>query len=454
MLGTATAGSVLRFAFLLLLSLVAVWGATVPLEEDLVVSLPSYGSPRTKQFAGLSAATPSGANSLFYYFVEADVGSNSSKTPLLIWLNGGPGASSLMGLFVENLGPQKISHDSKLLDNVNHITKKYHLMAVDNPVGSGFSKTSTGAYVKSEEEMRAQFVYALRGFYKKHPQYARNPLWITGESYAGKYVPNIAYEIAMTAKEMPLQGVIIGNGLYDQALQVTTVGSFAFGAGIIDENILREEQAREEQCVAAIRSGRPGAGQFCENATVRWLYEGPQAVAGDLFYYDFGMDDANELDVITASLGSYLDRADVKKALHVGSNATWQNKDETGPVATALIKDFSLSSRKFVEELLGFGKRVVMYNGVRDGSVCNHIGNLKALLSLTWPGAADFAVAKNTPWPSTSSVMGHIRVARGLTFATVMRTGHLVPTVVPESFATLLAMILPHTEEAHSTLVV
>merc|ERR1712008_181022 len=233
-----------------------------------------------------------------------------------------------------------------------------------------------------------------------------------------------------------------------------TVGSFAFGAGIIDENLLREEQARENQCVAAIRSGRHRAGDFCENATVRWLYEGPQAVAGELFYYDFGMDHADELDVITASLGAYLDRADVKKALHVGSNATWQNKDETGPVAKALVDDFTVPSTRFVEALLGLGKRVVMYNGVRDGSVCNHMGNLKALQDLSWPGAADFAVAKNKPWPSAYSVMGHIRVARGLTFATVMRTGHLVPTVVPDSFATLLTMVLNHTEETRSTLVV
>lgn len=448
-----TVGSLLRVAFVLLSRPLEVWGAS-GLEDDLVTSLPSYGPPKTKQYAGLSAATPSGANKLFYYFVEAEVGSDSTETPLLVWLNGGPGASSLMGLFVENLGPQKISRDSKLLDNVNHITKKYHLMAVDNPVGSGFSTTSTGAYAKNEEELRAQFVYALRGFYKKHPQYARNPLWITGESYGGKYVPNIAYEIATTAQEIPLQGVIIGNGLYDQATQVTTIGDFAFGAGIIDDNVLREEQVREGQCVAAIRSGRPRAGDFCENNTVRWLYTGPQAVAGELFYYDFGMSDANELDVITVSLGSYLDRADVKQALHVGSNATWQNKDETGPVAKALIEDFTLSSLKYVEALLGFGKRVVMYNGVRDGSVCNHIGNLKALKRLAWPGASDFAVAKSRPWPSTSSVMGHIRIARSLTFATVMRTGHLVPTVVPESFATLLAMVLNKTEDPRNTMVV
>lgn len=105
------------------------------------------------------------------------------------------------------MGPQQITENATLAENPHRLTKKYHLMAVDNPVGAGFAYTTTGGYVKTELEMRTQFVYALRGFYAKHPEYKNNPLWITGESYGGKYVPNIAYEIATNAKEMPLQGI-------------------------------------------------------------------------------------------------------------------------------------------------------------------------------------------------------------------------------------------------------
>lgn len=306
--------------------------------------------------------------------------------------------------------------------------------------------------MKSEEEMRQQFVFALHGFFLLHPEYKTNPLWVTGESYAGKYVPSIAYELAMNAPDIPFQGIIMGNGMYNYQLQVTSIGDFAFGAGVIDEKLLEQEQehVREQSCLDAIAGGSRKAGDFCENQTVRWLYTGPEAVAGELFYYDFGMTDAHELDAITDQLGTYLNSAEVKAALHAGS-ATWQNADEEGPAAEALAADFVLPSTPVVEKLLAMGRKVFMYNGVRDGSLCNHIGNLRSLLALQWEGSAEFAASPNRPWPSAQEVMGHVRGTRNLVFATVMRTGHLVPTVVPEAYAILLDMALSDAPSRNSS---
>ena len=75
---------------------------------------------------------------------------------------------------------------------------------IDNPVGSGYSYTSDESYVTSEEEMRTQFVYALRQFFAMHKEFSKNPLWVTGESYAARYVPNGSGD-AVNATEIPLQ---------------------------------------------------------------------------------------------------------------------------------------------------------------------------------------------------------------------------------------------------------
>jgi len=136
-----------------------------------------------------------------------------------------------------------------------------------------------------------------------------------------------------------------------------------------------------------------------------------------------------------------MNRPDVKKALHA-ENATWFCTDETGPVAEALSADFTLPSVHQVVALLDQGKQVTMYNGVRDGSVCNHIGNLKVILNMKWSGSKVFASAKSVPWPSPENVMGHWRSANNFHYATVLRTGHMVPSIVPESFAIMLEKAL------------
>ena len=89
---------------------------------DLVAALPTYGPLKTKQYAGFADATPDGKNRLFYWFCESDVGSTNASVPLLVWFNGGPGASSITGLLAENLGPQSIAANGTLVDNPHRVT--------------------------------------------------------------------------------------------------------------------------------------------------------------------------------------------------------------------------------------------------------------------------------------------------------------------------------------------
>ena len=408
--------------------------------SDAVTTLPTYGKLHGKQYAGFAPVTADGKNKLHYWFVECD--HSTPTTPLLMWLNGGPGASSLTGLLAEKLGPQSITANGTLVDNPDRITKKYHLLTLDNPVGSGYSSTSSGAYVTTEAEMRKQAVAALRVFFERHPEYRGNPFWVTGESYAGHYVPNIAWELAVNATEIPLQGVVIGNGMYNMALQYPSVGQMAYAAGAIDESILAEMETRQSQCVAKIADEPATAGAFCENVTVYWLFS--DEVAGELFYYDVGLSDAKFFDDATKAMGTYLNREDVKAAVHA-EGATWVQADETGPVAAALLPDWTVNSDVVVGTLLKMGYSINMYNGVRDLSSCNHIGNEKVLAELCKPATspcAGYDIAPSAPWPSTKTTEGYIRRHGNLTYATVLRTGHLVPTVVPKTFATLLAMLI------------
>lgn len=244
----------------------------------------------------------------------------------------------------------------------------------------------------------------------------------------------------MNATEVPLQGVVIGNGMYNMKLQYPTLGAIAYANGLIDEKVLVQMDERQADCLRMVEASPATAGTYCENKTVWWLYSAQ--AAGELFYYDIGLTDAAWFDDLTKAMSTYLNRADVKAALHVPPSGRWVQSDETGPVGDALLPDWTVDSDVVVERLLALGLRVRMYNGVRDVSSCNHLGNLAVARALRWAGAKAFAAAPNRPWPSAQRVEGHVRSAGLLQFATVLRTGHLVPTVVPQVFAALLDMML------------
>ncbi|CAK9059874.1 Lysosomal protective protein (Carboxypeptidase C) (Carboxypeptidase L) (Cathepsin A) (Protective protein cathepsin A) (PPCA) (Protective protein for beta-galactosidase) [Cleaved into: Lysosomal protective protein 32 kDa chain, partial [Durusdinium trenchii] len=141
---------------------------------------------RNKHFAGFAEVNATEERQLFYWFVEAANGNKPGVTPNVIWMNGGPGASSITGLLVENIGPLTMDQSDGLLkENPHAWSNDYNVMVIDNPVGSGFSYTGKKSYVTSEKEMREDFYTALKVFFKKHPEYMRNPLWVTGESYGG-----------------------------------------------------------------------------------------------------------------------------------------------------------------------------------------------------------------------------------------------------------------------------
>jgi carboxypeptidase C (cathepsin A) len=418
----------------MLLSLLV--GASVAF-DDTVTSLPTYGKLSQRHYAGFANATADGKNRLHYWFAESDRGSADPSVPFLVWLNGGPGASSLTGLLAENLGPVQIQPNATLRPNPERPTRAFHLLTVDNPVGAGYSKTADAAYVRSEAEVRTQFLAVLRVFFARHPEYRANPFWVTGESYAGHYVPNVALAIAANASEIDLRGVVIGNGMFNMAVQYRDLGRLAFANGVIDERGVAEMDARQATCLAAIEATPAVAGEVCENATVRWLFSDAPGAAGALFYYDVGLTDAAWFDDLTAAMGKYLNRPDVRAALHAG-DASWVQADETGPVADALLRDWTVRSDLVLEQLLERGLKVYLYNGVRDLSSCNHIGNLAVARGLRWSGQDDFAAAPNAPWPSRTQVHAHLRGTGRLQYATLLRTGHLVPTVIPDVFEQLL----------------
>ncbi|KAI9318316.1 peptidase S10, serine carboxypeptidase, partial [Zopfochytrium polystomum] len=159
------------------------------------------------------------AAQLFYWYLPS---TNATSKELVIWLNGGPGCSSLIGLFEEN-GPVLFQNDSTIAENKYSWNAVASMLYVDQPVGAGFS---TGIRCR-RRRMRcvvATFLSFLDNFYKVFPALKTYNLYITGESFAGFFVPNIAYGLVKNPQLsdgslVKLKGISVSNGLYDTANQ-------------------------------------------------------------------------------------------------------------------------------------------------------------------------------------------------------------------------------------------
>lgn len=186
----------------------------------------SLGVDDVKQYSGYLDNEEDDKH-LFYWFFESR--NDPKNDPVLLWLNGGPGCSSLTGLFME-LGPSSVDESIELKFNPSSWNANASVIFLDQPVNVGFSYSEGSV---SNTVAAGKDVYALLTlFFKQFPEYSTQPFHISGESYAGHYIPVFATEILSHKKRnINLQSVLIGNGLTDGYTQYEYYRPMACGDG-------------------------------------------------------------------------------------------------------------------------------------------------------------------------------------------------------------------------------
>lgn len=178
-----------------------------------------------------------------HYQLFGAMGSNLNETtnniPLIIWLNGGPGSSSLFGAFNEN-GPIRIlENKTKLFDYPWNFFG--HMLYIDQPLNVGFSfsgNRTSGKQVSSANEGATHLLNFLYNFYREWPKLANCPLYIVGESYGGHYVPAFARTLVLNdtfkaATKVDYRGIALGDGWVDPINQFNFYDSLLYSAGIV-----------------------------------------------------------------------------------------------------------------------------------------------------------------------------------------------------------------------------
>lgn len=372
--------------------------------------------------------------SLFYFFFEAR--SPKPNTPVVLWMNGGPGCSSELAVFFEN-GPYHINKDLSLSETEFGWDNENHVLYVDQPVNTGFSYSDDPRdTVHNEDGVSADMLDFLQEFFAAHPDIADNDFYVTGESYAGHYVPAVSHRVWLAKKKgegkpINIRGLAIGNGLTDPIIQYGAYADYAYMNKLIDSfshtlaNLFVPVcQFGASYCNSTHSSIICSATwYFCQAAIVS-----PIMSANDgMNVYDIRKPCVGRLCYDFSNMEELLSRPDTRAALGVGQHK-WQecNMD----VYFEMIGDWMVNYDQLLPELLEDGVRVLVYAG-EDDFICNWLGNRRWVEALQWAGAAQWRAAPDDEWEVAGKKAGQVHEWGPLTFLKVYDAGHMVPMDQP-----------------------
>lgn len=401
---------------------------------DEIADLPNYGCLTTLQLAGylpVTAEPKENTSRLFYWFVASQ--HNPSQDPIILWLNGGPGASSFYGFFAEN-GPYQIDAAGMLQDRKISWVKKFNYLMIDNPAGVGFSYADPNHPVTTENQATDELYQALHYFFERYPELKHNPLYLSGESYAGKYVPELALAIHARDPTIPLRGIIVGDGWVAPEIQQGSVAEYAYYHGLIDVAAYQKTKRLYQDCVAALHKNFIQANEVC-------------ARVNDFVMQQSGLD-RTDIQKSSATnytaIANYLNKPEVRKTLHV-TRAISSFNLFSDPVSKNLNAEIQKSDLALYDALLAIPMPVLIFNGIEDGSDSNFLGTSFWLAKLNWQHRKDFAQAPTCIWHSQNhEVAGFARSTYGLTQIKMRHAGHMAAMDQPADTLDMLDRFINH----------
>jgi len=485
----------------------------LPKQEDhLVTSLPYLAADLfpTRHYSGLLPASDDDDKKLFYWLFEPGTSSGSKRPadekdiPLLIWLNGGPGCSSMDGLFIENgpfrLVPPDRNGDSDS-DNDNDSADGWtiainphswhnapaYVLYIDQPVGTGLSFTKKKNFCGNDLEINIDFYYFLRSFLTVHADFfltngeeghrrtMKRPLYFSGESQAGHYIPSMMdYILRQNDKQattktttddihITIGGGAIGNGWIDPTHQYA-MSEYAHSIGLIGSAQQQGFSARERTCKTELLNGNlaPHSCMVLFSSVVSQSY-GTRSktivnpydtrkgqLSGAKRTFPPGHTDLEGyLGGWGQKLGDgrqYPGDMDVPyryvlKALHAEESidAKQRYMECTDPPYYALSHQDGLG---VIDELVRVLEhqdkpRVLFFNGMND-MVCHHMGNELLLFNMQWKYKEEWGLANRYSWfdsqvtsDSMKKPAGYMKEFKNLMFLKLMDSGHMVPLDLP-----------------------
>ncbi|XP_078170709.1 serine carboxypeptidase II-3-like [Carex rostrata] len=422
-------------------------------EKDKIEKLP--GQPETgvnfDQYGGYITVDAEKGRAFYYYFAEAATGGGdggAASKPLLLWLNGGPGCSSLGYGAMEELGPFRVMSDGKTLyHNPFSWNKVANVLFLESPAGVGFSYSNTTKdYSLNGDTKTAQDNVAfLVNWLERFPEYKGRDFYIAGESYAGHYVPQLAHGIlaynhkTKSQDSINFKGIMIGNAVINDDTDNSGMYDFFWTHALISDETIN---AIHKNCNFSLDS----SGSTCSSAL-----ENADSVFGNLDIYNIYAPLCKGSGTISPPktpsiedfdpcsdyyVDAYLNTPEVQEAMHANVTKLKQSWSSCSDVISNWV-DSASTVLPILTELLSKGIRVWVYSGDVDGrvpvtSTRYSLNELQLPVKIPW-GA----------WYLNNEVGGYSTTYEGnLTLVTVRGAGHEVPSYQPPRGLSLVQYFL------------
>jgi len=380
--------------------------------------------------AGLITVNKIFNSNMFFWYFPAEY--DQEKAPVVLWLQGGPGGSSMFGLFVEN-GPFSVNEKLQLVRRKTSWSLTHNLIYIDNPVGTGFSFTN-GGYAENQTAVAEDLFQCLTQIFTLFPELQSNDFFVTGESYAGKYIPAISYKIHQANKNLDdktrkinFQGMAIGDGLCDP-VSMTDYGNFLYGVGLLDAVQKEEFKKQSEMAVDFIHNKEwIKAFEVFDNLLNGDTTGYPSLFANETgFHYYFNYLYTDEPKDMGYYPG-YLEKPETRSGIHVG-NLTYNSGEE---VEKHLLADIMQSTKPWIEELIDAGYKVLIYNGQLDVIIAHSLTQ-SFVDSMTWKDKSQFDNSPRQKWYVGPELAGYSKSFGNFTQVLVRNAGHMVPYDQPK----------------------
>ncbi|KAI0762022.1 serine carboxypeptidase [Trametes elegans] len=311
--------------------------------------------------------------SIWFWFFEAR--NNADTAPLTVWLNGGPGSSSMIGLFQEH-GPCRITNDSKSVTlNPNSWNEVSNMLYIDQPVGVGYSHGTTKVGTSRDA---AKDLWNFLQIFFNDPQFSKYQqrqfsLWT--ESYGGHYGPALSTYIldqnaaiangSLSDLPINLKVLAIGDGLTDAYSQFPGYVTYAksnpyhypyVAQEIIDavQNNLTKAGGCLEQISGCYDTGVTAtcadAQEFCNDYVL-------DPILGDEWDPYFIL--AKYPDPYPPALDEYLNNKTFLQA--IGAESGWEMTSDDVYFNFAKTGDWMLNFRPDLERVVDAGVRTLIY---------------------------------------------------------------------------------------------